>query len=113
MLIRLLRTHLRPYRKVLLWIIALQTVQTVAALTLPTLNANIIDKGIIKGDVGYIRSTGAVMVGFTFIQIIFAVAAIYLGGKVAMSFGATCARRCSIRSPSSPRAKSARSARRR
>jgi ATP-binding cassette subfamily B protein len=87
MLIRLLRTHLRPYRTVLLWIVALQTVQTVAALTLPTLNANIIDKGIIKGDVGYIRSTGAVMVGFTFIQIIFAVAAIYLGGKVAMSFG--------------------------
>jgi ATP-binding cassette subfamily B protein len=86
-LIRLLRTHLRPYRNVLLVVVALHTVQTVAALTLPTLNANIIDKGVIKGDVGYIRSTGVVMVGFTVLQIVFAVAAVYFGGKVAMSFG--------------------------
>ncbi|MEY2422096.1 MAG: ATP-binding cassette, subfamily multidrug efflux pump [Acidimicrobiaceae bacterium] len=87
MLIRLLRTHLGPYRNVLLGVVALTTVQTVAALTLPTLNANIIDKGVIPGDVGYIRSTGAVMIGFTLIQIVFAVAAVYYGGKVAMSFG--------------------------
>jgi ATP-binding cassette subfamily B protein len=86
-LIRLLRTHLGPYRNVLLGVVALTTVQTVAALTLPTLNANIIDKGVIPGDVGYIRSTGAVMIGFTLIQIVFAVAAVYYGGKVAMSFG--------------------------
>jgi ATP-binding cassette subfamily B protein len=86
MLIRLLRTHLRPYRKLLMLIVALQTVQTVAALTLPTLNARIIDRGVIKGDVGYIQSTGAVMVGFALIQVIFAVAAVYFGAKVAMSF---------------------------
>jgi len=87
MLIRLLRTYLGPYRKVLLGIVALTAVQTTAALTLPTLNADIIDKGIIKGNVGYIRSTGAMMLGFTVIQIVFAIAAVYFGGKVAMSFG--------------------------
>jgi len=43
MLMRLLRSHLRPYRKVLLWIVVLQAVQTSAALTLPTVNARVID----------------------------------------------------------------------
>ena len=87
MLIRLLRTYLGPYRQVLWGVVALTAVQTTAALTLPTINANIIDKGIIKGDVGYIRSAGAMMVGFTLIQVVFAVGAVYFGGKVAMSFG--------------------------
>jgi len=86
-LIRLLRGHLGPYKKILLWILVLQTVQTSAALTLPTLNAKIIDNGVLKGDVSYIRSIGAVMLLFALIQVTFAVAAVYFGGKVAMSFG--------------------------
>ena len=45
MLIRLLRSHLRPYRRMLLAIVALQAVQALASLYLPTLNADIIDKG--------------------------------------------------------------------
>ena len=87
MLIRLLRAHMRPYRRVLLLIVLLQMVQTSAGLTLPSLNAEIIDKGILRGDLAEIRSIGAVMFGFALIQIIFAVAAVYYGGKVAMSFG--------------------------
>ena len=87
MLIRLLRAHLRPYRKILLAVVVLQTVQTSAALTLPTLNARIIDKGVLPGDVGFIKSEGAVMLGFALIQVVFSVAAVYYGGKVAMSFG--------------------------
>src|SRR5207302_7487311 len=71
----------------LIAIVVLQTVQTSAALTLPTLNARIIDKGVLTGDVSYIRSQGAVMLGFALIQIVFSVAAVYYGGKVAMSFG--------------------------
>jgi ATP-binding cassette subfamily B protein len=86
-LIKLLRTYLGPYRRVLWGVVALTAVQTTAALALPTLNADIIDKGIIKGDVGYIRSTGAMMLAFTIVQIVFAIAAVYYGGKVAMSFG--------------------------
>ena len=87
MLTRLLRTHLRPYRNVLLLIVVLQTVQTSAALSLPSINAHIIDKGVIPGNVGYIYTWGSVMLGFALIQIVFAVAAVYFGGKVAMSFG--------------------------
>jgi len=86
-LIRVLRTHLRPYRRLLLLVVGLQVVAVSASLTLPALNADIIDKGVLTGDTGYIRSTGAVMLAFSLIQITFAVAAVYFGGKVAMSFG--------------------------
>jgi len=75
-LIRLLRAHLRPYKKILLAVVVLQTVQTSAALTLPTLNARIIDKGVLPGDVGFIKSEGAVMLGFALIQVVFSVAAV-------------------------------------
>ncbi|MDQ3292914.1 MAG: ABC transporter ATP-binding protein/permease [Actinomycetota bacterium] len=87
MLIRLLRSHLGRYRKLLWLVVALQAVQTVAALLLPTLNARIIDRGVLAGDVGYIRSVGALMLGFTFVQGVFAAAAVFYGSRVAMGFG--------------------------
>ena len=87
MLKRLLRSHLGPYRNVLLLIVVLQTVQTSAALTLPTINAKIIDNGVLPGDTHYIYRMGAVMLLFAFIQVTFSIAAVYYGGKVAMSFG--------------------------
>jgi ATP-binding cassette, subfamily B, multidrug efflux pump len=87
MLKRLLRSHLGPYRKTLWLIVVLQTVQTTAALTLPTINARIIDKGVLTGDERYIYTWGAVMVFFALVQIAFSVGAVYFGGKVAMSFG--------------------------
>ena len=67
--------------------VVLQSCQTTASLILPTLNARIIDRGILRHDTAYIRSTGLVMLGFSVVQIVFAVAAVYLGAKVAMSFG--------------------------
>jgi ATP-binding cassette, subfamily B, multidrug efflux pump len=84
---RLLRSHLSPYRRALWLIVVLQTVQTSAALTLPTINARIIDKGVIAGNTHYIYTWGAIMLGFALIQVAFSVAAVYWGGKVAMSFG--------------------------
>jgi len=84
---RLLKSHLAPYKNVLWLIVVLQTVQTTAALMLPTINANIIDKGVLLKNQGYIYTWGSVMVFFAFVQIAFAVAAVYYGGKVAMSFG--------------------------
>ncbi|MET0902715.1 MAG: ABC transporter permease, partial [Acidimicrobiales bacterium] len=87
MLIRVLRNHLGPYRRLLLLIVGLQIIAVSASLTLPALNADIIDKGVLPGDTAYIRSTGAEMLAFSLIQITFAVAAVYFGGKVAMSFG--------------------------
>lgn len=87
MLIRLLRSHLWPYRRVLAAVVVLTTIQTSAALTLPTLNADLIDKGVLRGDNGYIRSTGALMLGFTVVQIVFAVVAVWYGARTAMRFG--------------------------
>jgi ATP-binding cassette, subfamily B, multidrug efflux pump len=84
---RVLRAHLGPYKNVLVLIVILQTVQTAAALTLPTLNARIIDNGVLPGDVGYIWTWGAVMLVFALIQVAFSVGAVYYGGKVAMLFG--------------------------
>jgi ATP-binding cassette subfamily B protein len=84
---KLLRSHLGPYRKTLLLIVVLQTVQTTAALILPTINARIIDNGVLPGNVGYIWTWGGIMLFFAFVQIVFAIAAVYHGGKVAMSFG--------------------------
>jgi ATP-binding cassette subfamily B protein len=84
---KLLRSHLAPYGGVLLLIVALQTVQTSAALTLPTINAKIIDNGVLRGDTHYIYRMGVWMLLFAFIQGAFAIAAVYFGGKVAMSFG--------------------------
>ena len=87
MLIRLLRAHLRPYRNVIIAIVVLQALQTSAALTLPTLNARIIDKGVLPGDTAFIQWEGAVMIGFAIAQVVFSIAAVYFGGKVAMAFG--------------------------
>jgi ATP-binding cassette subfamily B protein len=87
MLIRLLRTYLRPYAWPLLAVVALQLVSTMANLYLPSLNADIIDKGVAKGDTGYIMSTGGWMLLVTLAQIACSVAAVYFGARAAMSFG--------------------------
>ena len=86
MLSRLLRTHLRPYKRQLLTLVALHAVQTAAALTLPALNADIIDNGVLTGDNGYIRSRGGLMLVFSLIQVVFAVTAVRIGARVAMGF---------------------------
>ena len=84
---RLLRTHLGPYRRLLTIVLVLQAIQTTAALTLPTLNADIIDNGVLRGDNGYIWRIGGVMLGFSFAQIVFVIAAVWFGAQAAMSFG--------------------------
>jgi ATP-binding cassette subfamily B multidrug efflux pump len=86
-LTRLLKSHLGPYRRALWLIVVLQTIQTSAALTLPTINARIIDKGVLTGNTHYIYTWGAIMLGFALVQVVFSVAAVYWGGMVAMSFG--------------------------
>jgi ATP-binding cassette subfamily B protein len=86
-LTRLLRSHLRPYRGLLVAVVLLQGVQSLALLYLPTLNADIIDKGVLAGDNDYIRRLGLVMLGVTLVQVLFAVSAVYCGSRVAMGMG--------------------------
>jgi len=87
MLITLLRTYLRPYSSALLAVVALQLVSTMANLYLPSLNADIIDKGVAKGDTAFIMSTGGWMLLVTLVQIACSITAVYFGARAAMSFG--------------------------
>ncbi|MBM7831389.1 ATP-binding cassette subfamily B protein [Agromyces cerinus] len=87
MLMKLLRRHLRPYWALLLGVLVFQLAQSIASLYLPTLNADIIDDGVAKGDTGFIISTGGVMLAITLAQVACAIAAVYFGAKAAMAFG--------------------------
>ncbi len=87
MLIRLLRTHLQPYRTDIALVIVFQFVGTLATLYLPTLNADIIDRGVVTGDTGYIMRVGAGMLGVTLVQIACSVAAVYFGARTASALG--------------------------
>jgi ATP-binding cassette subfamily B protein len=87
MLIRLLRTHLRPYRRLLAAVVAFQFVGTIASLYLPRLNADIIDQGVARGDTGHILRTGGWMLAVSLLQIACSVAAVYFGARTAMGFG--------------------------
>jgi ATP-binding cassette, subfamily B, multidrug efflux pump len=87
LLIRLLRAYLRPYRKAIAALVVLQLVQTLATLYLPTLNADIIDNGVVTGDTHYIMRIGAIMLGITLVQITCAIGAVYFGATTAMALG--------------------------
>ncbi len=87
MLIRLLREYLRPYKRELAVVIVLQMIATVASLYLPTLNARIIDRGVITGDTGIVVSTGAWMLVIATLQAACTLAAVYVGARVAMRYG--------------------------
>ncbi|HEY1106667.1 MAG TPA: ABC transporter ATP-binding protein, partial [Agromyces sp.] len=87
MLLKLLRTYLRPYRWLVVAVIFFQLVQSIASLYLPSLNADIIDDGVATGDTGFILSTGAVMLGITLVQVAASITAVYFGAKTAMGLG--------------------------
>ncbi|MFF0306979.1 ABC transporter ATP-binding protein [Streptosporangium sp. NPDC004379] len=87
MLIRLLRTRLRPYTGSLAAVVALQLLGTIASLYLPSLNADIIDRGVATGDTGYILTTGGWMLAVSLVQIACSIAAVYYGSRSAMGFG--------------------------
>ncbi|MEV0977981.1 ABC transporter ATP-binding protein [Streptomyces sp. NPDC049915] len=87
MLIRLLRTYLRPYKKPIALLVGLQFLQTCATLYLPTLNAGIIDNGVVNGDTGYILGHGGLMIGISLAQVVCNIGAVYFGARTASSLG--------------------------
>ncbi len=87
MLWKLLVEYLRPHRGLLVAVVIFQLAQSIASLYLPTLNADIIDEGVAKGDTGYILSVGSIMLLITLAQIACAVVAVYFGAKAAMGLG--------------------------
>lgn len=87
MLIRLLRSYLRPYARSLALVVVLQLVATIASLFLPSLNGDIIDQGVARGDSAYILRLGALMLGIAAVQIGCSIAAVYVGARIAMGYG--------------------------
>lgn len=87
MLLRLVRTHLAPYRRPIAVIVVLQLLGTLAMLYLPSLNAQIIDQGVVLGDTAYIVERGTVMLAVSVLQALCAVAAVWFAARTAMSFG--------------------------
>jgi len=87
MLLRLVRSYLAPYKVQLLFILVLQLAGTMASLYLPSLNADIIDRGVARGDTAYIVQTGGWMLAVSLVQIAATVTAVFLGARCAMGLG--------------------------
>jgi ATP-binding cassette subfamily B protein len=87
MLLRLLRRYLAPYKRDIATVILLQLIATIASLYLPSINGDIIDKGVAQGDTHYILTMGAVMLGVALVQIACSFAAVYVGARISMSYG--------------------------
>ena len=88
MLIRLLRTYLRRYTGQIAVVVALLVAQTVGNLYLPNLNADIINNGVVEGNLPYILRTGGVMLVITLLVGVVAIVAVYWSSRVAMGAGA-------------------------
>jgi ATP-binding cassette subfamily B multidrug efflux pump len=86
-LIGLLRTYLRPYRGSVAVVLFLLLIQAIANLYLPNLNADLINNGVVKGDVSYIWKVGAVMLGASVLIMGASILLAYLSARVAMAFG--------------------------
>jgi ATP-binding cassette, subfamily B, multidrug efflux pump len=87
LLVRLLRTYLVAYRPLLAAVVGLQLVSSLAALYLPSLNADIIDNGVAQGNTSYILRVGMVMLAVSLVQIVASIAAVYFSARTAMGFG--------------------------
>ncbi|MCW2787413.1 MAG: transporter ATP-binding protein [Marmoricola sp.] len=87
MLLRLIRQHLQPYRRAITIVVALQFVGTGAMLYLPSLNADIIDNGVIAGNTGYILRHGGLMLAISLVQIACSITAVWFSARTAMAFG--------------------------
>jgi ATP-binding cassette, subfamily B, multidrug efflux pump len=84
---RLLLTYLKPYRRRIALIAALVLTQAIGNLYLPTLNADIINNGVVKGDTGYILRIGFIMLGIALLITSCSVTSAFNGAKTAMGLG--------------------------
>ncbi|MDN4613981.1 ABC transporter ATP-binding protein [Leifsonia sp. F6_8S_P_1B] len=86
-LVRMTLRFIRPYWRSVVAVVLLQLIATLAALYLPTLNAQIIDKGVVTGDTDFIWRTGGMMLIVCFVQVAAAITATYFGARASMSVG--------------------------
>jgi ATP-binding cassette, subfamily B, multidrug efflux pump len=84
---RLLLRFLRPYAATTAVVVALVLLQAVANLSLPDLNADIINNGVARGDLQRILASGGVMLLVTIVLTGLSLVSVYLGSRTAMAFG--------------------------
>ena len=87
MLLRLVRTRLAPYKGPIAAIVTLQLIGTLAMLYLPSINAEIIDKGVVTGDTDFIIERGLLMLAISLAQALCSVVAVWFAARTAMGFG--------------------------
>ena len=87
MLGRLLIRYLSRYRWLLLGVLLFQFASALASLYLPSLNADIIDKGVANTDIGFIWRTGSIMLLVSLGQILASIIATYMAARAAMGAG--------------------------
>lgn len=87
MLLAVVRRFIKPYLGAVALVVVLQTLQTVAALTLPDLNARIIDEGVLTGDIPFIWGMGGVMLAVAVVQLACSILAVRFGARAAMAMG--------------------------
>ncbi len=78
---------LKPYAIPLTALVILVFLQAMASLYLPTLMSDIVDSGIINGDIGYITKTGGIMLLVALAGSICAISASLLSSQIAMGLG--------------------------
>ncbi|MEC0092417.1 ABC transporter ATP-binding protein [Paenibacillus macquariensis] len=79
--------NLRPYRLAIAFVLILVFIQSLSDLYLPTLMADIVDKGIVEGDIPYIWQIGGIMLLIAGIGAICSIGASYFSSRVAVGFG--------------------------
>ena len=82
-----MRSFLLPYKNLLIAVFLLQIVAVGATMILPTLNAMLIDQGILTGNTNYILKIGVVMLALSFVQAVFGISATWFGSRAGMGFG--------------------------
>ncbi len=86
-LVRVLRTFLRPHTGLLGLVAVLLAVQAGGNLYLPALNADLINKGVVSGDTGYVWRTGGAMLGIVFGTGVLSVVTAWAASRISMTTG--------------------------
>ena len=79
--------YAKPYTPFVVAVFVFQLLSTIAALYLPSLNAEIIDRGVARGDTDFIWSTGMTMLIVCVLQVVTAIGGVYFGARTAMAVG--------------------------
>src|SRR6478609_7902831 len=82
-----LSRFLAPFRRYVALVLVLALAQSVGALLPPRLMADIVDRGIVRGDQGVILKIGALMLLMSVVATLCAVAGSFYSARVATGFG--------------------------